>query len=105
MFSKIYIKIKPLLSHHPQLFIPQRVSPLHNSTFHLSPHDSPFPLLHANRLHKAHPRRAKTVITIKSFKLKWYIGKIAIGTPYFFPRKWIDLTEKEIQINKKQLLK
>ncbi len=34
----------------------------------------------------------------KSFKLKWYIGKIAIGTPYFFPRKWIDLTEKEIQI-------
>jgi len=23
----------------------------------------------------------------KPFKLKWYIGKTAIGTPYFFPRK------------------
>lgn len=33
----------------------------------------------------------------KPFKLKWYIGKIAIGTPYFFPRKWVDLTEKEIE--------
>ena len=25
----------------------------------------------------------------KPFKLKWYIGKTAIGTPYFFPRKWV----------------
>lgn len=23
----------------------------------------------------------------KPFKLKWYIGKTAVGTPYFFPRK------------------
>lgn len=34
----------------------------------------------------------------KPFKLKWYIGKIAIGTPYFFPRKWVDLNEKEIEV-------
>lgn len=25
----------------------------------------------------------------KPFKLKWYFGKITIGTPYFLPRKWI----------------
>jgi len=25
----------------------------------------------------------------KPFRLKWYIGRIAIGTPYFYPRKWI----------------
>ena len=25
----------------------------------------------------------------KPLKLKWYCGKIAIGTPYFFPRKWV----------------
>lgn len=28
----------------------------------------------------------------KSFKLKWYIGKIAVGTPYFYPRKWVKAT-------------
>ena len=33
----------------------------------------------------------------KPFKLNWYIGKVAVGTPYFFPRKWINLTEKEIE--------
>ena len=33
----------------------------------------------------------------KPFKFKWYIGKIAIGTPYFFPRKWVKLSEKEIE--------
>lgn len=38
----------------------------------------------------------------KPFKLKWYIGKISIGTPYFFPRKWVDLTEKEIEIEAKE---
>ena len=27
-------------------------------------------------------------------KLKWYFGKIAIGTPYFFPRKWVDNPDK-----------
>ena len=30
----------------------------------------------------------------KPFKLKWYCGKIAIGTPYFFPRKWVKATPK-----------
>lgn len=29
-------------------------------------------------------------------KLKWYCGKIAIGTPYFYPRKWVNLTKQEI---------
>jgi len=33
----------------------------------------------------------------KPFKLKWYFGKVAIGTPYFLPRKWVNLTEKEIE--------
>lgn len=28
----------------------------------------------------------------KPFKLKWYIGKAAVGTPYFFPRKWVKAT-------------
>jgi len=28
----------------------------------------------------------------KPFKLKWYCGKIAIGTPYFFPRRWVKAT-------------
>lgn len=28
----------------------------------------------------------------KPFKLKWYIGKIAVGTPYFYPRKWVKAT-------------
>jgi len=27
-------------------------------------------------------------------KLKWYFGKIAIGTPYFYPRKWVKATPK-----------
>lgn len=30
----------------------------------------------------------------KPFKLKWYIGKVVIGTPYFFPRKWIKNKDK-----------
>lgn len=38
----------------------------------------------------------------KPFKLKWYIGKIAIGTPYFFPRKWVDLNEKEVEAKAKE---
>lgn len=28
----------------------------------------------------------------RPFKLKWYIGKTAVGTPYFYPRKWIKAT-------------
>lgn len=31
----------------------------------------------------------------KLFKLKWYIGKIAIGVPYFFPRKWVKLNHED----------
>ena len=27
-------------------------------------------------------------------KLKWYFGKIVIGTPYFFPRRWINNPDK-----------
>lgn len=27
-------------------------------------------------------------------KLKWYFGKIAIGTPYFFPRRWVKPTQQ-----------
>lgn len=30
----------------------------------------------------------------KPFRLKWYIGKTAIGTPYFYPRRWIKATPK-----------
>ena len=25
----------------------------------------------------------------KPFKLNWYCGRIAIGTPYFYPRRWV----------------
>ena len=27
-------------------------------------------------------------------KLKWYCGKVALGTPYFFPRKWVKNPDK-----------
>jgi len=27
-------------------------------------------------------------------KLKWYFGEVAIGTPYFYPRKWINNPDK-----------
>lgn len=30
----------------------------------------------------------------KPFKLKWHVGRIAIGTPYFFPRRWIKDKDK-----------
>jgi hypothetical protein len=30
----------------------------------------------------------------RPFGLKFYFGKIAIGTPYFFPRKWIENKDK-----------
>jgi hypothetical protein len=30
----------------------------------------------------------------KPFKLKWYCGKTAIGTPYFYPRRWVKDLEK-----------
>ena len=25
----------------------------------------------------------------KPLTIKWYVGKIAVGVPYFFPRKWV----------------
>ena len=31
----------------------------------------------------------------KNPKIKWYYGPIAIGVPYFLPRKWIKVTEEE----------
>lgn len=30
----------------------------------------------------------------KAPRLKWYCGKVALGTPYFFPRKWIKNPDK-----------
>lgn len=27
-------------------------------------------------------------------KFKWYVGKIAIGTPYFYPRRWVKMSPK-----------
>jgi len=27
-------------------------------------------------------------------KLKWYFGKVTIGTPYFYPRRWVKATPK-----------
>lgn len=32
----------------------------------------------------------------RRFHVKFYAGKIAIGVPYFFPRKWRKLTEDEV---------
>ena len=32
----------------------------------------------------------------KPLKLKFYFGKIALGTPYFYPRKWMNGTPKLI---------
>ena len=28
-------------------------------------------------------------------QFKWYIGKVAIGTPYFLPRKWVKISKEE----------
>jgi hypothetical protein len=33
----------------------------------------------------------------KPFKIGFYAGKLAIGTPYFVPRKWVKYTEEDIQ--------
>jgi hypothetical protein len=33
----------------------------------------------------------------KPFNVRFYAGKIAVGVPYFFPRKWVRYTEKDIQ--------
>ena len=34
--------------------------------------------------------------------LKWYFGKIAIGTPYFFPRRWVKPSQQMLIDNAKQ---
>jgi hypothetical protein len=31
----------------------------------------------------------------KPFKIGFYAGKLAIGTPYFFPRKWVKYTDAD----------
>jgi hypothetical protein len=31
----------------------------------------------------------------KPFKVSFYAGKLAIGTPYFFPRKWVKYTDED----------
>jgi hypothetical protein len=31
----------------------------------------------------------------KAPKIKWYFGKIALGTPYFLPRKWVKFTPQD----------
>jgi len=28
-------------------------------------------------------------------KLKWYFGKVELGTPYFYPRRWRNMTKEE----------
>ena len=33
----------------------------------------------------------------KPFKVSFYVGKTQIGIPYFYPRKWVKYTEKDIQ--------
>ena len=31
----------------------------------------------------------------KPLTIKWYVGKIAVGIPYFFPRKWVKFTKED----------
>ena len=31
----------------------------------------------------------------KKPKLKWYFGKVTLGTPYFYPRRWRNITKEE----------
>lgn len=35
-------------------------------------------------------------------KIKFYIGKIAVGTPYFYPRKWVKPTQQMLIESAKQ---
>ena len=38
----------------------------------------------------------KTYISpFKPLRLSWYFGKIAVGTPYFFPRRWVKSKTQE----------
>ena len=34
----------------------------------------------------------------RPFRLQWYFGQTAIGTPYFYPRKWVKYTVTEATI-------
>ena len=38
----------------------------------------------------------------KSPRLKWHFGKIAIGTPYFYPRRWVKPTQQMLIDNAKK---
>lgn len=40
----------------------------------------------------------------KPFHIKFYAGKTAIGTPYFFPRRWRKLNEKEVLEKAKSMI-
>ena len=31
------------------------------------------------------------------FKVKWYVGKTQVGTPFFLPRKWVKYNNQDIQ--------
>ena len=31
-------------------------------------------------------------------KLKWYFGEVTIGTPYFYPRRWRNITKEEAKV-------
>ena len=33
----------------------------------------------------------------KPFKVSFYAGKLSIGTPYFYPRKWVKYNNQDIQ--------
>ena len=34
----------------------------------------------------------------KPFEISWYVGKTAVGTPYFLPRKWVKATNRRATI-------
>jgi len=31
----------------------------------------------------------------KPFKVKFYAGKIRVGVPYYYPRKWVKYTDED----------
>jgi hypothetical protein len=41
----------------------------------------------------------------KPFRLKFYTGRVVIGTPYFLPRKWVKLTKDEAMERAKEEFK
>ena len=34
---------------------------------------------------------------LKGLRLRWYFGKIQVGTPYFLPRKWVKMTKVDCE--------